>query len=138
MTTFERFGNAILQLVAGGEMELVRAWGYHSVDALCEAQPDLLAARDPVETLTRFRILRSTFFDFEALAIPMMHVDEADVTIAYGMGALAEEAASWQTLGFFQRLLLLAGARDVQARFVERSWDGAPRTLLKLSWEPPY
>ena len=31
----------------------------------------------------------------------------------------------------------LAGARDVQARFVERSWDGAERTMLKLTWEPP-
>lgn len=137
MATFERFGNAILKLVAGGEMELVREWGYHSVDGLCEAQRELLAPRDPVESLRRFRVLRATFFDFEALQIPVLHIDEAEVVISYGMGALAEEAASWQTLGFFQRLLLLAGARDVQARFVERCWDGAERTLLKLTWEPP-
>lgn len=136
MATFERLGNAILKLIAGGEMELVRQWGSHSVDALVHGQPSLLAPWDPVETMTRFRVLRATFFDFEALQIPMLHVDEANVVIAYRMGPLAEEAASWQTMGFFQRLLEIAGASNVRAQFTERSWSGDARTLLELKWDP--
>ncbi len=136
MAVFERLGNAILKLIAYDEMELVRAWGYHSVDTLCRSEPNLLAPGDTVETLTRFRVLRSTFFDFEALQIPLLHVDEADIVIAYGMGSPAEEAASWQTLGFFQRLLELAGATDVTASFDQRVWAGDPRTLLRITWTP--
>jgi hypothetical protein len=53
------------------------------------------------------------------------------------MGMPAEEAASWQTMGFFERLLEVTGARDVSARFSMRSWVGEARTLLSLHWTAP-
>ncbi len=135
MASFERMGNAILRVVAQSNLEAVRMWGRFQVDQLRIAQPALVAPRDPVETLTRFRILRSTYFDFEALRIPMLLEDEAQVVISYYMGMPAEEAASIQTMGFFERLLELAGATGVHARFKERSWGGDSRTLLELRWE---
>jgi hypothetical protein len=135
MATFERLGNAILKVVAQNDLKAVKMWGRFQVDQLRVAQPTLVAPRDPVETLTRFRILRSTYFDFEALTIPMLHDDEAHITIAYYMGMPAEEAASLQTLGFFERLLELSGASGLHARFKQRSWAGDPRTLLELRWE---
>jgi hypothetical protein len=134
METFERLGNAILREVAGGDIEAVRMWGRMSVDQLITATPFLVAAGDPVETMMRFRVQRATFFDFEALEIPTLTVDHAHVLIHYFMGAFAEEAASYQTLGFFERLLERAGATQISARFLERSWTGEPRTLLALSW----
>lgn len=53
------------------------------------------------------------------------------------MGARAEEAAAFQPLGFFERQLELAGATNVGAQLVQRSWAGDARTLLQLSWDPP-
>jgi hypothetical protein len=50
------------------------------------------------------------------------------------MGAKAEEAASFQTMGFFERQLELAGASNVSALLKQRSWAGDPRTLLELNW----
>ena len=41
-----------------------------------------------------FRVLRSTFFDFEALEIPTLNDEQAEVIIHYYMGPVAEEAAS--------------------------------------------
>ena len=87
------------------------------------------------ETLMRFRVLRSTFFDFEALTIPTLVDGQADIVIAYQMGAMAEEAASYQTMGFFERLLELGGATNVYARFEERSWLGDERTRLDITWD---
>ncbi len=49
-------------------------------------------------------------------------------------GLRAQEAAAHQTLGFFQRLLELSGAKDVRAAFTAKSWEGAPQTILALSW----
>jgi hypothetical protein len=135
MATFERMGNAILAVVAQSNMQAVRMWGRFQVDQLRVSQPALVAARDPVETLTRFRILRSTYFDFEALRIPMLLEDEAQVVISYYMGMPAEEAASVQTMGFFERLLELSGASAVNASFRQRSWTGDERTLLELHWD---
>jgi hypothetical protein len=134
MEIFERLGNAILAEVAGGNLDAVRMWGRFSVDQLSAAQPQLVAQGDPVETMRRFHVLRSTYFDFEALQVLSATPGDAQVLIDYHMGPTAEEAASFQTLGFFERLLEVAGSVEVFARFLERSWAGQPRTLLDLSW----
>jgi hypothetical protein len=135
MDSFERMGNAILAEVAGNNLDAVRMWGRLSIDALRASTPDLVAENDPVETLMRFRVLRSTFFDFEGLEIPTLSEGQADIVIRYHMGPIAEEAASYQTMGFFERLLELAGATNVYGRFKERSWKGDARTLLEMSWD---
>lgn len=134
MDTFERLGNQILHFVAKDDLQAVRMWGRFSVDVLRARYPMLLAHGDPIETVNRFRVLRATFFDFEALEVPMLHDDEAEIVVRYHMGMPAEEAAAMQTLGFFERLLELAGAHDVDGRFGERSWVGDSRTLLVLRW----
>jgi hypothetical protein len=134
MATFERLGNAILRRVANNDLEGVRMWGYFSVDALIHANPMLLAQNDPIETLTRFRILRAGYFDFPALEIPELHEGHALVEIGYRMGQPAEEAASYQTMGFFERLVARAGGKSVSARFIAKAWAGDPVTRLEISW----
>ena len=135
METFERFGNAILRFVALDDLQAVRMWGRFSVDEQRAVHPELVVVGDPVETLQRFRVLRATFFDFPALEIVMLLDDQAQIAISYHMGARAEEAASFQTMGFFERQLELAGAVSVDAKLVQRSWAGDPRTLLEVSWD---
>ena len=139
MTTFERLGNAILAEIAHGLLEAVRTWGRFSVDQLRAKTPQLVSDGDPVETLMRFRVLRATYFDFEALRVPMLTEEQAEIVISYHMGKTAEEAAAHQTMGFFERLLEVAGATHVFAQFAERSWAGDARTLLEVSWQtgPP-
>jgi hypothetical protein len=137
MATFERMGNEILRTVAHGEMFPVQLWGRYSAKKLHEANPALLQPNDPVETLNRFRVLRETFFDFDALAVPMLLDDEANIVVRYYMGMPSEEAACYQTMGFFEGLLELAGAKDVHSSFRERSWANALRTLLVIRWRPP-
>ncbi len=137
MATFERMGNAILKFVAGDSMRPVQMWGRFSAAQLRSAHPMLLEPGDPCETLTRFRVMRETFFDFQALEVLMLHEGEAQIAIAYHMGMPAEEAASFQTMGFFEGLLELAGAKDIRAAFRAKSWQGAPRTLLDLRWDTP-
>jgi hypothetical protein len=135
MTTFERLGNAILAEVAGGQLEAVRLWGRFSVDQLRAATPQLVSDGDPAETLMRFRVLRATYFDFEALQVPVLNDEQAEIVIGYHMGETAEEAASYQTMGFFERLLEVAGASSVFAQFAQRAWAGDERTLLEVSWQ---
>ena len=137
MATFERLGDAILAEVGGGDVETVRLWGRFSVEPLAEAHPMLVAENDPMESLMRFHVLRSTFFDFPAVQIVLLTTDQADIAIQYFMGSLAEEAAAFQAMGFFEGLLALAGATEVEARFTERSWEGDERTLLSITFRSP-
>jgi hypothetical protein len=60
--------------------------------------------------------------------------EHAVVAVAYRMSAVAEETASYQTLGFFERLLEEAGAKELTGRFTARSWAGDERTLIDLHW----
>ena len=124
MESFERMGLAILAEVAHGELETVRSFGRLSIDWLCQKEPHLLAPGDPRDTLMRFQVLRQGFFDYSALEISSVSDGEASIRVGYGMGARAEEAAAWQTLGFFERLLSVAGAREVKAWFSTRTWAG--------------
>jgi hypothetical protein len=134
MASFERMGVAILSEVAESNLQLVRDWGRMSIDWLCAVHPNLVAPDDPRESLMRFQVLRQSFFDYPALVMRDITDGEAHVVIAYGMGHRAEEAASFQTLGFFQRLLEVSGAKDVKIGFEGTSWDGAPNTLLAMQW----
>jgi hypothetical protein len=137
MATFERMGNAILKEIANGDFEAARMWGRASVDQLRSAMPTLVEENDPLETLMRFKVLRSTFFDFEALEVRTAASDHASIVIHYHMGRMAEEAASFQTMGFFERLLVVAHAEAIDARFIKRSWAGDKQTVLELHWDPP-
>lgn len=137
MESFERMGNAILTEIAKGDVEAVRMWGRVLVDQLRATTKGLVCDGDPLETLMRFRVLRATFFDFDALVVRTASADHASIVIHYYMGAMAEEAACFQTMGFFERLLAVAGGQGIDARFKERSWAGDAQTLLELHWEAP-
>lgn len=134
METFERMGLAILAEIAHGELETVRAFGRVSIDWLCQQHPMLLAQGDARDTLMRFQVLRRSFFDYPALEMTSISDGEAAIRVSYGMGPKAEEAATWQTLGFFERLLEVAGAHDVKAWLSSRTWAGDAATLIQLRW----
>jgi hypothetical protein len=134
MDTFERMGLAILAEITD-DVQVARAWGRAQIDWLCGIHDNLVAPGDPCETLMRFQVLRRSFFDFSALDIPSIHEGAIDVQVDYGMSARAEEAAAWQTLGFFERLLEVAGARSVEARFASTSWTGDLVTTIHLRWQ---
>jgi hypothetical protein len=134
MDSFERFGLAIFNVIAGGQLALVRDFGRASVDWILLDEPRLLAQRDPRESLMRFHVLRQSFFDYPALEARSLTDREACIAIDYQMGLVAEEAASLQTLGFFERLLEMAGASAVTASFSSTRWTGAPQTVLELRW----
>ncbi len=134
MPSFERLGLAILKEVAGGDVPSVQQWGRASIDGLQLIHPDLVTPGDPRETLMKFHVLRTGFFDFPALVVNEINDGEASLEVAYQMGKRAEEAACIQTLGFFERLLELSGAKQPQLSFASRSWAGDAVTLLVMGW----
>jgi hypothetical protein len=134
MTSFERMGLAILAEVTS-DMQNVRAWGRAQIDWLSSIHQNLVAPGDPCDTMMRFQVLRQSFFDFSALDISELHDGAAAVNVEYGMSPRAEEAASWQTLGFFERLLEVSGAHNVRAKFTSTSWTGDLLTTIVLRWD---
>jgi hypothetical protein len=137
MDVFERLGIAILKTVAEDNLDLVRRWGRLNAAHVTGSVEGLVVPEDPRESLMRFQVYRRSFFNFDTL--DMLQIDDglADLRVGYGMSAVAEEAASFQTMGFFEGLIELADGRAIQASFLERSWAGDARTLLRFAWERP-
>ncbi len=135
MGTFERLGVAILKEVARGQLDGVRMWGRFQVDSVTKRFPTLIAPGDPHETLMRFGVLAASFFDPVAFEVEAVDDNHASVTVRYGMSKVAEETASYQSLGFFERLVEAAGGKAVDARFTSRSWAGDASTELDLHWD---
>jgi hypothetical protein len=135
MSSFENLGLAILANFQGAGLEAVRLWGNFSAHQFVRDHTTLLAPGDPVETLMRLKVQRATLFDFPAFDIPTLIDGHAVLSISYGMGAIAEEAACHQTMGFCEGILELAGARNIQGALSERAWLGAPHTSLILDWQ---
>ncbi len=139
MDTFERLGLAILQGIVGQELESIRMWGRYQVTTVAGLFPAILAPDEPRETMLRAGVLMGSFFDFPAIEVRSISDTSAAVHIAYSMSEAAERAASWQSMGFFEGLLGMAGATDIVADFDSMSWHdkGAP-TRLELGWGPPH
>jgi hypothetical protein len=137
MEAFERMGLAILSEIARNDLTLVKHFGRVSLDALCRQYDNLVAPGDPHESLLRFKVLRQSFFDFPALEIKDVRENQAVAHVAYGMGSMAEEAATYQTMGFFERLLERSGGAPARVSLAARSWGRDPATLIHMSWNAP-
>lgn len=135
METFERFGLVILSGIPGATLDSVRLWGRFSAGEHAKTHPTLIALGQPMESLMRLKVLRSTFFDFAALEIPTLVDGQATVLLNYQMGKVAEEAACYQTMGFFESVLSMAGASKEKAEFTQRRWRGDPMTRMVVEWE---
>lgn len=134
MESFERMGLAILGEITDGNLEPVKMWGRASIDGLAMLHEHLVAHDDPRESLMRFQTVRRGFFDYPAVEINEISDEHANVHVAYGMSPLAEEAATQQTVGFFERLLEVCGARDPDVYLVSKSWSGDAQTVIALRW----
>ena len=137
MAVYERLGLAILASLAENDSakNLAYAWGRTMVAQSPELARDLVVNGDPRETLMRLRIHRDAFFDFDAVQLPIVTDQDAQLRLRYCMSATAEELAAYQTLGFIEELIKRAGGRSFRSRFQERAWEGASRSVLDLEWD---
>jgi CheY-like chemotaxis protein len=135
MAQFERLGLAILEHVVRGEHDAIRLWGRQQVQAILAFLPILKTDNDPRESVMRFQNFLTSLFDFEAVTLDSVDDEEAVVRVRYGMCPKAEEAATWQTVGFFEELVSSSGGREAAGHLRSRAWlPGEPPTAFSVSW----
>lgn len=138
MDSFERLGLAILDEIVGHERDAIRLWGRGQVSAIIHFVPEVLAPGEPRDSIMRLGNFMGSLFDFPAVTVDAVSDEEATILIDFGMSAAAEEAAAYQTMGFFEALVQEAGGAGLRADFTSASWrtPGQP-TLLTLQWASP-
>jgi CheY-like chemotaxis protein len=131
MATFERLGLAILNEIVGLEVDSIRLWGRSQIAALLTFFPDLAAAGDPRDAVMRLQNFMLSLFDFPALVVESVDDEGTIIEVSYGMSAPAEAAATWQTIGFFEELVIASGGREVRCEL------RGDRFTLQWSLGPP-
>ena len=134
MATFERLGLRILKEVVGQETDSIRLWGRGQVQTILSFLPDLATSDDPRESVMRFANFLASLYDFAAVQVEHVDDEDAVLLIDYGMSAPAEEAAAWQTVGFFEELVTASKGRGVRSAIESARWQGAPATRAHLPW----
>ncbi|MBL8916170.1 MAG: response regulator [Archangium sp.] len=134
METFERLGLRILREIVGTETDSIRLWGRGQVQTILSFLPDLATNDDPRESVMRFSNFLASLFDFPAVRVEGVDDEDAMLIIDYGMTQLAEQAAAWQTVGFFEELVTASGGRGVRSSLESARWIGAPQTRVHLTW----
>lgn len=134
MDTFGRLGVVILEHIIGDEHDAVRLWGREQVATILQFFPELAVGNEPRDSVLRFQGYLSSLFDFPAVRVELLEDERAQLRVHYGLPPRPEEAATWQTLGFFEELLTASGAREVELSVPTRKWEGAFDTRAELRW----
>jgi len=135
MADFQRLGLLILEHVVRGEHDSVRLWGRQQVQAILAYLPALKTEDDPRESVMRFQTFLASLFDFPAVTLDSVDDEEAVLRVDFGMAPRAEEAATWQCVGFFEELVSASNGREATGQLLSRAWlPSEPQTTFAVTW----
>jgi len=134
MAPFERIATALFKEVAHNNVETVRLWGRIQAEEVSRAYDSLVCKGNPHDSLIQFQVLRKTFFNFDPIDVMELSRNFAKMKMNFQMNPAAEQAATYQALGIFERLAELSGAANIQSNFSSQIWAGDKATILELSW----
>ncbi len=134
LDSFIRMGLAVFKELVGGNLDTARGGGKIFMDQMADIYQNLVRDGDPMRSLDTFRIIRNRFFDFEGLEIERLGDNMVHIYVNLGFGHEGDEPYSHHLVGAFERLLELSRAEDIEVSLLEKSWDGAERTIIAAKW----
>lgn len=131
--TYKRCFTALVNVVAKGDMEMVRQWGQvYGEQIIKSVYKTLIVDEDPGLIFKKYRSLVKGFFDFGKF--DMEEISEGEVLIKIIEFDPSFEAFYHVLRGWVEKSLEMSGAKEVKSEFVSKSWQGDPETSIKLSW----
>lgn len=134
--TFRRAGLAAFHELAGGKIELVRAWGRISMEQLVKGiYSAIVQFGDPAKAIERFLSMRRQFFSFDIMSLQKLGDKKIKITLQALPDREGIEPYSAQLAGGFERLIELTGGKNPKAAFPKRQWVGDNITEIEMSWD---
>jgi hypothetical protein len=131
--TFRNCFNAVVQVLAKGDMDSVRQWGrIYGENIVTGVYKGIIKDRAPMESLSKYSTYIRNLFDFGEISIESVSGNEAIVSIK-GLDADFEPLYHMM-LGWLERSLELCGAKDIEAEVLSKAWEGAAESKVRISW----
>ncbi|SRR6056297_1071608 len=131
--TYKNCFQAVAAEVAQNDPETLRNWGREYGQQAMESVYKLALKKDtPQEAMDAYQMVLKNQFDFCSMKSRMASDNEITLTIE----GVDSDFESWYYVaqGWIERFLQLCLKTPVTSEIVDRSWEGAPATVFKLSW----
>lgn len=131
---FKSCFGAVVKVLAQGDMEKVRQWGRLYGEAIITGvYKGMIKQGEPMVALEKYGPNLRNFFDFGEVQVEPMASNAALIRIKGFDPDFKPQYYIMQ--GWIERSLELSGAKEIKAEVVSSTWQGAPETVVKISWK---
>jgi len=131
--TYRNCFNAVSMVVAQNNPETLREWGKeYGKSIMSSVYKRAIQDGDPKLAMEQFVFVFKSMFDFGRLNFELTSDHEMLVSIE----EFDPDCEAWYyvTIGWLEKFIELCLKKEVQAEFAQKSWEGAPATQIKVSW----
>jgi hypothetical protein len=131
--TFRNCFNAVFEVLAKKNLDMVRQWGRFYGEQIIESlYKGLLKQGHPLDYIRKYEVYIKNFFDFGKIEV----IEEAQNQVLIKMSEFDPEFPPLYSimLGWLERTLELCGAKNIKMEVVSKSWEGAKETAVRFKW----
>ena len=133
LSTYQNIFTAVSVVVAKDSEEVLFKWGYDaSVELLTGAYKNIIVKGSPTKSLKKYLIIRELFSNTGKIEVEVK--GEKSAILSLGGYPSDFKYLYWLIRGWCTRLLEYASAKQVQSKFLNRSWEGAPNVTIEYTW----
>lgn len=136
LEVYENCGWATFNVLGEGNLDLVRLRGRIRGKELFETTyKSFTIGNDPMRALDMFVRSYSLLFNFSSLSFEQIADMHAWVHHEYSSRKQTTIPYCHQLLGHFESLVEMTGGSNVKIEFVNKAWEGDPKTIFDIQWE---
>ena len=130
---YMRCFNALAEVQAKGNMDICIQWGRMEGEAtMTTIYKQTIIEGDPRKAMEKFKRFFKLMYDFGELDIEF--ISDTEMTITYKDFEPDFKIYYHVGLGWMERFLELCGCKDLNSKFLVKSWEGAEETKIQVSW----
>lgn len=131
--TFRNCFNATVNVLAGNDLEAVRQWGkLYGESIITGVYKSIIKEGKPMESLRKYGTYVRNVFDGGKMEIDTVSDQEAVVRISEFDPDFPP--LYYMIMGWIERSIELCGAANIKVELIAKSWEGAPETAIRFSW----
>jgi len=141
---FYRFGNAVLQEIAGGNMDIVRQFGKSNAETLFKGtykgimESTITGGGGAIRFLERYTALVPTLFNFAVIVLEKVsekHV-KFNVKVDLKLEEVLWEPYFAQLSGTVEKVVEMCGGKNPRVKIIAKRWEGgAQDSVLDIVWD---
>lgn len=131
--TFRRCMAAVFDVVAGNDPEVARMWGREAcLTITSKFYQAATRGQPPASYVQNYQHFNKNGYDFTNVEGRM----EGEHQAVFNLLDIDAKCAAvmYTTQGWIEQGLELCGAKEVKSEFLSKRWEGAPKTLLRVTW----